>query len=773
MSKQNSFERPSYVIVGGGASGLVLSLRLLQAGSNVTLVERGTEFADTKIDSLDPLDWGFAALGRNYNSKDECEGTRHLTASQSSMGERQMRYPQGCGLGGSTNMNCCIWTAGHRGVFDAHWPPQWNSDIMNEYLISVASILMPSTAHASDGMAQSILKRTRCSVDDAKAARNPQSHTRSVESLLWTSLTRTSSYLTTASSSSSKNDYVSSSSRRSSRLQDLLRAHGSTASGGKLLLHCEAEAEFLVLDGTTAVGVQIRLHTGSTLLLKPVGCGEIILCCGAFETPRLLIASGLKGQSLRSTACSQYYQNAEMEAKKEAREQGLRDGRPQQARATDKSGGLRKAASLSCTLDGPPTLLGIGTNFQDHVVLPLICIGNWWSVTKFDSTLTHKATKTETRSWFRFSIDVIKWTLALPFTSLRLSSLTLPPNGVHGWIDLDANGMVFASGITDDSSPSAMLILIDGRMSPGVIAEMILPRLSKPLIYVKYIRPILYFLLQFLLQWSFVKWLCSFVFGFLVCLTKPRSRGMLANPLVDFHDLQKQSNEPLVADPNYLSDEKDAAILRAATATAHAILEEARQHSGLWYLELLPGLPFSYARASDYFNFYAKLFGVPFYHASGTCAMGVAVGEAAVTATATATACAVPSSCAEAATHHPSASTSNRASSDNSHSVIGCDDDADNERISLSPAHDSNDSISNMPTVTAAPIQSKRLQRDGLAVVDNELRVRGISGLRIADASVFPHIPSGPISAVCMAVGEGASRLLLKDQLKERAALAL
>ena len=48
----------------------------------------------------------------------------------------------------------------------------------------------------------------------------------------------------------------------------------------------------------------------------------------------------------------------------------------------------------------------------------------------------------------------------------------------------------------------------------------------------------------------------------------------------------------------------------------------------------------------------------------------------------------------------------------------------------------------------------------GSGVVDGELRVRGVKGLRVADASVFPHIPTGPISAVCMAVGLKAADLL-------------
>jgi choline dehydrogenase len=46
-------------------------------------------------------------------------------------------------------------------------------------------------------------------------------------------------------------------------------------------------------------------------------------------------------------------------------------------------------------------------------------------------------------------------------------------------------------------------------------------------------------------------------------------------------------------------------------------------------------------------------------------------------------------------------------------------------------------------------------------VVDENLIVHGYQKLRIADASVIPTIPAGPISAVCMAIGLRAAELLL------------
>jgi choline dehydrogenase len=46
------------------------------------------------------------------------------------------------------------------------------------------------------------------------------------------------------------------------------------------------------------------------------------------------------------------------------------------------------------------------------------------------------------------------------------------------------------------------------------------------------------------------------------------------------------------------------------------------------------------------------------------------------------------------------------------------------------------------------------------AVVDPQLRVNGVEGLRVADASIFPNITSGNTNAPCLMIGEKAADLL-------------
>lgn len=50
----------------------------------------------------------------------------------------------------------------------------------------------------------------------------------------------------------------------------------------------------------------------------------------------------------------------------------------------------------------------------------------------------------------------------------------------------------------------------------------------------------------------------------------------------------------------------------------------------------------------------------------------------------------------------------------------------------------------------------------GMAVVDHRLKVHGIQGLRIADASIFPSVTSGNTNAPAMMVGEMAARAVLE-----------
>jgi choline dehydrogenase-like flavoprotein len=58
------------------------------------------------------------------------------------------------------------------------------------------------------------------------------------------------------------------------------------------------------------------------------------------------------------------------------------------------------------------------------------------------------------------------------------------------------------------------------------------------------------------------------------------------------------------------------------------------------------------------------------------------------------------------------------------------------------------------------PSGTCRIGADSLAVVDSTLRVHGVDGLRIADASVMPSVPSGNTNAPCIMIGERAAEFI-------------
>jgi choline dehydrogenase len=239
-----------YIVVGTGSAGSVVANRLsADPSATVVALEAGPRDKDKFIQ----IPAGFAKLFRSPMDWD------YLTEPQKELDGREIYWPRGKVLGGSSSMNAMMWVRGFAADYDEwaeHAGDQWSYANVEKYLDRIERGPLVISPQRSPRSSTAAWLRAVSECLDAP------------EGFCETRVTQRRGARWSASDA-----YLKPSLRRKN-----------------LTLHTQATATRILLEGTRAVGVEFE-QLGARRVVR--ARREVVLCGGAINSPQLLMLSGI------------------------------------------------------------------------------------------------------------------------------------------------------------------------------------------------------------------------------------------------------------------------------------------------------------------------------------------------------------------------------------------------------------------------------------------------------------------------------------------------